>query len=169
LKTVSVALVDLLKACPEYADTGAVDALRAAEYRRLDEQGHAYLDYTGGSLYADSQIRAHLALLGDRVLGNPHSASPTSSETTGLVEDAPDVVAAIEESPDLTLPRFLQVITHRGGKSAGAIRVSLGVASNLADVSRFVQFAEGLRDQTPLALGEVTFDIESCRVIRDGS
>jgi molybdenum cofactor sulfurtransferase len=495
---VSAAPDDVLKACPEYADTGVVDALRATEYRRLDDQEHVYLDYTGGSLYADSQIRAHLALLGDRVLGNPHSASLTSSEMTGLVEDArravlnwfhaddrytavftqnataalkhvgesypfapgghylltvdnhnsvngirefaaakgacvtyaplsapelridrarlrellkadlktglygggggarklfafpaqsnfsgvkhplelvdeahaygwdvlldaaafvpsnrldlravqpefvtisfykmfgyptgvgcllvrkdalpalhrpwfaggtvnfasvqakqhllaageagfedgtlnylaipavaiglrhlasigvdtiqtrvrcltgwllaqllelrhsngrpmvriygpvttadrggtvtmnfydpdghlldyrrveelasrerislrtgcfcnpgageaaeglteADVMAAIEESPDMTLPRFLQIITHRGGKSAGAIRVSLGVASNFADVSRFVQFAAGLRDQTRLALGEVTFDIESCRVIRDGS
>jgi hypothetical protein len=67
------------------------------------------------------------------------------------------------------MPRFLQFITHRGGKSAGAIRVPLGVASTFADVDRFLQFAAGLRDQTRLALGEVTFDIESCRVIRDGS
>ena len=70
---------------------------------------------------------------------------------------------------DLTLPRFLQVITHRGGKSAGAIRVSLGIASNFADVERFLAFAATLRDQTRLTMGDVTFDIESCRVIRDGS
>ena len=55
------------------------------------------------------------------------------------------------------------------GKSAGAIRVSLGLASNFADVYRFVRFAEGLRDQTRMTIGEVTFDIESCRVMRDGS
>ena len=94
--------------------------------------------------------------------------NPGAGEAAEGLTEA-DVVAAIEESPEMTMPRFLQIITHRGGKSAGAIRVSLGVASNVADVSRFVQFAEGLRDQTPLALGEVTFDIESCRVIRDGS
>jgi len=94
--------------------------------------------------------------------------NPGAGETAEGLTDA-DVIAAIEQNPDLTLPRFLQVITHRGGKSAGAIRVSLGVVSNFADVSRFVQFAAGLRDQTRLALGEVTFDIESCRVIRDGS
>ena len=85
----------------------------------------------------------------------------------GLTED--DVAAAIRESPDMTMPRFLQFITHRDGKSAGAIRVSLGLASNFADVERFVRFAAGLRDQTRLTMGEVTFDIESCRVIRDGS
>jgi len=94
--------------------------------------------------------------------------NPGAGEAAEGLTDA-DIVAAIEESPDLTLPRFLQLITHRGGKSAGAIRVSLGVASNFADVHRFVQFAARLRDQTRLALGEVTFDIESCRVIRDGS
>ena len=85
----------------------------------------------------------------------------------GLTED--DVNHAIEDSADLTLPRFLQIITHRGGKSAGAARVSLGLATNFADVHRFLQFAAGLRDQTRLTIGEVSFDIESCRVIRDGS
>ena len=82
---------------------------------------------------------------------------------------AQDVDAALRQTADMTLPRFLQFITHSGGKSAGAIRASLGLASNFADVYRFLQFAAGLRDQTRLALGEVTFDIESCRVIRDGS
>ena len=69
----------------------------------------------------------------------------------------------------MNLPRFLQAVTHRSGKSAGAIRVSLGLVSNFADVYRFMQFAESLRDQTRLTIGDVTFDIESCRVIRDGS
>ena len=77
----------------------------------------------------------------------------------GLTED--DVAAAMRESPDMTMPRFLQFITHRDGKSAGAIRVSLGLASNFADVDRFIRFAAGLRDQTRLTVGAVTFDIES--------
>jgi selenocysteine lyase/cysteine desulfurase len=85
----------------------------------------------------------------------------------GLTES--DISAALDESADMTLPRFLQILTHRDGKSAGAIRVSLGLASNFEDVNRFLQFAAGLRDQTRLTIGEVTFDIESCRVIRDGS
>jgi len=71
--------------------------------------------------------------------------------------------------PDMTLPHFVQFMEHRGGKSAGAIRVSLGIASNQRDVDRFCRFAGELRDQSRLSLGEVTFDIESCRVIRDGS
>jgi selenocysteine lyase/cysteine desulfurase len=80
-----------------------------------------------------------------------------------------DVAAALARNPDLTLPLFLQMIAHQGGKSAGAIRVSFGIASNFADALRFVEFAASLRDQTRLTIGEASFDIESCRVIRDGS
>jgi hypothetical protein len=47
--------------------------------------------------------------------------------------------------------------------------VSLGVASNTDDVEAFLAFAAGFIDQTQLAIGAVTFDIESCRVLRDGS
>jgi hypothetical protein len=36
-------------------------------------------------------------------------------------------------------------------------------------VWRLLNFVSGFRDQTRLALGEVSFDIESCRIIRDGS
>ena len=64
---------------------------------------------------------------------------------------------------------FMQFITHRSGKSAGSIRVSLGIASTFGDVARLLAFVEGLRDQTQLTIGEATFDIASCRVIRDGS
>jgi molybdenum cofactor sulfurtransferase len=94
--------------------------------------------------------------------------NPGAGETAeGITDD--DVAAALAASSDLTLPRFLQVITHRGGKSAGAIRVSFGIASNLGDAERFLAFAATLRDQTRLTMGDVTFDIESCRIIRDGS
>ena len=41
------------------ARTDTFEALRAAEYRRLDENGHVYLDYTGSGVYAESQLREH--------------------------------------------------------------------------------------------------------------
>jgi selenocysteine lyase/cysteine desulfurase len=81
---------------------------------------------------------------------------------------AEDVAAGLAEGA-MTLPRFMQVIQHRGGKSAGAIRASIGLVSTFEDVRRFLTFLEGFRDQAHLALGDVTFDIESCRVIRDGA
>src|SRR5271165_4009613 len=52
-----------LEAHPEYAGTRALDDLRASDYSRLDAAGHAYLDYTGGGLHADSQVRRHADLL----------------------------------------------------------------------------------------------------------
>jgi len=82
---------------------------------------------------------------------------------------AEDMMAGLNNGPELSLPHFLQVIQHRGNKSAGAIRISVGLATNFADVYRFMNFAAGFRDQTNLNIGEVTFDILSCRVIRDGS
>jgi selenocysteine lyase/cysteine desulfurase len=94
--------------------------------------------------------------------------NPGPGETAEGITDE-DVAAALARNPDLTLPLFLQMIAHEGGKSAGAIRVSFGIASNFADAQRFFEFAAGLRDQTRLTIGETSFDIESCRVIRDGS
>lgn len=88
------ALQAFLAAYPAYADTYRLDELRATEYRRLDDLGHVYLDYTGGGLYAESQIEQHLALLRHNVFGNPHSHNPTSLAMTELVERARAAVLA---------------------------------------------------------------------------
>jgi len=94
--------------------------------------------------------------------------NPGAGETAEGLTEA-DMAAALGESADMTLPRFLQFVTHRSGKSAGGIRVSLGLVSNFADVYRFVRFVEALRDQPRMTVGDAMFDIESCRVMRDGS
>lgn len=89
------------RAYPAYDATRKLDALRAAEYSRLDRHRHVYLDYTGGSLYAESQVRAHTALLCDGVFGNPHSRNLTSLAMTRLVERArDDVLRYFNASPD---------------------------------------------------------------------
>ena len=59
----AAAYEDFLRRFPAYAATTAVDELRAADYARLDRLGHTYLDYTGGGLYAESQLRRHHELL----------------------------------------------------------------------------------------------------------
>jgi selenocysteine lyase/cysteine desulfurase len=84
--------VAFLKSYPNYPTTHAIDELRASEYARLDLGGHIYLDYTGGGLYAESQLRRHNKLLSERVFGNPHSSNPTSQEATQLLEHARDYV-----------------------------------------------------------------------------
>ncbi|MBU4555688.1 MAG: aminotransferase class V-fold PLP-dependent enzyme [Actinobacteria bacterium] len=77
------------------------DEMRASEYARLDSLGHTYLDYTGGGLYAESQLRAHHELLSQGIFGNPHSHNPTSLAATKLVEEARDkVLAFFNADPD---------------------------------------------------------------------
>ena len=80
------ARADFLLRFPDYKKTAVLDKLRATEYRRLDDHGQVYLDYTGGSLYAESQLQKHFELLRTGVLGNPHSANPTSAAMTEHVE-----------------------------------------------------------------------------------
>lgn len=86
---------------PTYERTTLLDELRAKDYARLDDLGHIYLDYTGGGLYAESQLRQHFALLREGVFGNPHSQNPTSRAATELVERArASVLDFFQASPD---------------------------------------------------------------------
>ncbi len=85
----------------------------------------------------------------------------------GLTEE--DMRAGFTMGADINLLSFVRMMQERGHKSAGAIRTSIGLATNFADVWRFLRFVAGFRDQTRLTIGDVSFDIESCRIIRDGS
>src|SRR5262245_16329873 len=82
------AFEDFRRRYPAYDSTHKLDDLRASEYSRLDKSNHVYLDYTGGGLYAQSQLDKHMALLRDEVYGNPHSTNLTSMAATKLVEHA---------------------------------------------------------------------------------
>ncbi len=73
---------------PNYAKTTKLDELRAKDYARLDRLNHVYLDYTGGGLYAESQITKHQEILLNGVYGNPHSTNPSSMAATKLVNSA---------------------------------------------------------------------------------
>ena len=84
----SVPYQAFLQAHPLYQNTHILDDLRASDYARLDKTQQVYLDYTGGGLYATSQLEHHMALLNEGVFGNPHSQNPTSLAMTELVEQA---------------------------------------------------------------------------------
>jgi len=100
------------QANPAYDSTRKLDELRVREYARLDRQGHVYLDYTGGSLYAECQLRDHMQLLGEGVFGNPHSKNLTSMAMTRLVEHARDyVLHYFNASPDEYMVIFTQNAT----------------------------------------------------------
>ena len=87
-RTLADAQAAFLQAYPEFETTRRLDELRATEYARLDRRGHIYLDYTGGGLYAECQVSAHMDLLRRGVYGNPHSTNPTSMAMTHLLERA---------------------------------------------------------------------------------
>jgi molybdenum cofactor sulfurtransferase len=102
-----------LAAQPRYEHTRVLDELRATEFGRLDARGHVYLDYTGAGLYAESQVRRHAELLISDVLGNPHSASPTSALATELVERTrARVLEFFNASPDEYCVAFTANASH---------------------------------------------------------
>jgi len=81
-----------LSAFPAYKATSVLDDLRKREFSRLDETGHVYLDYTGGSLYSSSQLTKHVDMLEHGIYGNPHSNNPSSLAITKLDEHARNTV-----------------------------------------------------------------------------
>jgi selenocysteine lyase/cysteine desulfurase len=86
---------------PEFESTRFLDELRVSDYGRLDAGQHIYLDYTGGGLYAESQLHKHMDLLHSQVFGNPHSSNPSSITSTHHVEQARSAVLDFfNASPD---------------------------------------------------------------------
>jgi selenocysteine lyase/cysteine desulfurase len=68
-----------LRDFPDYKLTGNIDLLREKDFKRLDEQRHTYLDFTGGQLFGHSQLTQHQRFLSSTILGNPHSINPSSA------------------------------------------------------------------------------------------
>jgi selenocysteine lyase/cysteine desulfurase len=102
---------------PEYAATAALDELRERDFARLDAGGHVYLDYTGGGLFATSQLHEHVRLLERTVLGNPHSINPTSAVSTELAERArAAVLAFFDAAPE----EYVAIFTPN---ATGALRL----------------------------------------------
>jgi len=107
LEPLEVALTAFHQQYPTFATTRVLDDLRATQYARLDQQKHVYLDYTGGGLYAECQLREYFQLINDQVFGNPHSTNPASQAMNTLVEQARRyVLHYFNASPDEYLAIF---------------------------------------------------------------
>ena len=142
----------------------AFDELRATEYGRLDETGTVYLDYTGGSLYAESQVEEHMRMLRDSVFGNPHSANPTSSAATASVEQARAAVLRFFNAPE---SEYACIFTPN---ATGAIRLVgeaypctrfLATADNHNSVNGLREFARARGAETayvPIEASELRVD-----------
>jgi molybdenum cofactor sulfurtransferase len=134
-ETQATAFAAFQRAYPAFATTRTLDVLRATEYARLDAGDHIYLDYTGGGLYAESQLRAHLALLRDGVFGNPHSLNPTSLAMTELVEQAR---AAVLDAFGADPEEYVAIFTPN---ASGALRL-VGEAYPFAPGGRYLLTAD---------------------------
>lgn len=127
-------------------------------FNLYDPQGHL-LDYRRvGELAGEEGISLRTGCF----------CNPGAGEMAeGLTEE--DMQTGVAMGPDINLPRFVRLMQDRSHKSAGSIRASIGLATNFPDIWRFLRFIARFRDQTRLTIGDVTFDIESCRIICDGS
>lgn len=126
-----LAFASFLKSYPSYSDTAALDGLRARDYDRLDCSRQVYLDYTGGSQYAASQLRAHFDLLKSSVFGNPHSTSGASmTATEWLVKARERVLRFFHADPE----EYLAVFT---ANASGALKL-VGESYPFQDGSRYL-------------------------------
>src|SRR5690349_19531476 len=117
LAPMDIALAAFQQQFPTFETTHILDTLRATEYARLDAQQHVYLDYTGGGLYAECQLREHLELLCSHVFGNPHSTNPASQAMTVLVDRVRQyVLTYFHASPD----EYVVIFTSN---ASGAIKL----------------------------------------------
>lgn len=147
--------VEFLKDYPTYPTTHIIDDLRAVEYARLDLGGHIYLDYTGGGLYAESQLRRHHRLLAEHVFGNPHSGNPTSQAATQLVEHAREyVLNFFNADPD----EYIAIFTPN---ASGALKL-IGESYPFANGRYLLTFdnhnsVNGIREFAHARGGEVSY------------
>jgi len=63
----------------------------------------------------------------------------------GLTKE--DMAIAFQDDGHMTFDEFLSVLEQQDGKSAGAVRVSLGMVTNFADGFRFSEFVRSLLDR----------------------
>lgn len=175
------AFAEFLELYPAFRETQQIDALRESEYGRLDAQNHIYLDYTGGGLYAERQLREHMTLLRDNVFGNPHSSNPTSLAMTHLVEETRRAVLDFfHASPD----EYVVIFT---ANASGALKLvgesyPFGVGDhylltfdNHNSVNGIREFARGRDAETtyvPLELPDMRVDdttlTESLKLLNPG-
>lgn len=176
VETISQAYEDFLDRYPSFRKTRCLDELREREYGRLDKQNHVYLDYTGGGLYADAQLRHHMELLQHNVFGNPHSHNPTSMAMTELVDKAR---AYVLEYFNTTDDEYVVIFTQN---ASGALKL-VGESYPFTAVGRYVLSADdhnsvnGIREfakargakvtYAPLTWPDLRLDLEALDTILD--
>ena len=167
---------DFLVRYPAYSKTARLDALRSTEYRRLDEQRQVYLDYTGGSLYGEFQLREHAEMLRASVFGNPHSSNPTSVAMTDHVERTRRyLLTYFHTSPDDYVVVFTQNATAALkliGESfpfnpGGRFLLTFDNHNSVNGIREFARAAGAAIDYAPLTAPELRIDQPQLEALLD--
>jgi selenocysteine lyase/cysteine desulfurase len=147
---------EFLSKYPKYADTSSLDKLRDDEYSRLDRNHEVYLDYTGGGLYAESQIKQHQELLQNHVYGNPHSTNPTSLASTRLIDSARKAVLKFFKASE---DEYVVIFT---ANASGALKL-VGESYPFSEGSRYLltfdnhNSVNGIREYAVARAAQVTY------------
>src|SRR5210317_2391575 len=141
---------------PSFNQTALLDEWRETQYNRLDANGQIYLDYTGGGLYSEMQLCEHMELLRTSVLGNPHSANPSSLAMTDLVEGTRKyVLRYFSASPD----EYIAIFT---ANASGALKL-VGEAYPFTPASHYIltfdnhNSVNGIREFAKVKGAKVTY------------
>ena len=151
---------------PAYKQTKKIDELRKKEYARLDAGEHVYLDYTGGGIYAESQIQKHHQLLSENVYGNPHSENPTSLAATHLVEGTREyILKFFNADPDEYIAIFtpnasgaLKLVGESYPFANGRYLLTFDNHNSVNGIREFAHMRGADVTYIPVALPEMTVD-----------
>jgi molybdenum cofactor sulfurtransferase len=167
-RSIEEARADFLARFPAYKETRLLDELRTTEYRRLDAHGQVYLDYTGGSLYAESQIQKHFELMRSGVLGNPHSANPASAAMTEHVERTRRAVLRYFNAP---AEDYILIFTHNASAALKLVGESFPFAAgsrclltfdnhnSVNGIREFARAKGALISYAPLVIPDLRLDV----------
>lgn len=128
-----------------YGDTDSSPRGGTIAFNLRDPEG-VYLDYEAVEHHA---ARDGIALRSG-CFCNPGAAEAALSHSPALVAEC-----LRQSGPDQDLARYRACMTH-AGKSMGAVRASLGMASNFSDVHRLLEFLEDLLDRPAARLDPQT-------------
>ena len=155
-----------LQKYPAYKQTEKIDELRKKDYARLDAGEHVYLDYTGGGIYAESQIQKHHQLMSENVYGNPHSENPTSLASTHLVEDTREyILKFFNADPDEYIAIFtpnasgaLKLVGESYPFTDGRYLLTFDNHNSVNGIREFAHMRGADVTYIPVALPEMTVD-----------
>jgi len=155
-----------LQKYPAYKQTQKIDELRKKDYARLDAGEHVYLDYTGGGIYAESQIQKHHQLMSENVYGNPHSENPTSLASTHLVEGTREyILKFFNADPDEYIAIFtpnasgaLKLVGESYPFTDGRYLLTFDNHNSVNGIREFAHMRGADVTYIPVALPEMTVD-----------